>query len=260
MMRILEIFFQTLPRMLFEPVAVGALLGIAAALFFCWKKKTVWYWMILCAVLFMLAWRLAIQIISSRYAAVLLFPAVIFTAFFCFKLEDVLKYIFRFVPKFRYADLTARIVPWLFVLGLSIAGFVKVMHVNFYSGYLEKTCGLYHADRAGKEESCRVYTLEGKEYNRILYYADLKEPNADMIIAIAEGQDPVKILRSRLRSLRNVKEVCYFFAAHRNGEPEFTAEALGLKAEQWVKLGGYHTSKRKNKTFVLYKYIPAAGK
>ena len=72
------VFFRLIPRILFEPVAVAAVLGIITALIYSWKKRNNLFWFVACSVVFMIGWRLVIHIISSRYASILIYPAIIF--------------------------------------------------------------------------------------------------------------------------------------------------------------------------------------
>ena len=48
------------------------------------------------------------------------------------KLEDLCKLIPKFPERLR------RMVPWLFLIGLSIASLVKTLHYNPYENYLTK--------------------------------------------------------------------------------------------------------------------------
>lgn len=135
-----EVFFKLIPQILFEPIAVGALLGLFTALIFFWKKHGKFYWIVTVSIVFMLGWRLAIQIVSTRYASLLIYPAVIFCVYFCFKLEDLCKLIPKFPEKLR------RIVPWLFLIGLSIASLVKTLHCNPYENYIRSNCSAAKQD------------------------------------------------------------------------------------------------------------------
>lgn len=53
-----EVFFKLIPQILFEPIAVGALLGLFTALIFFWKKHGKFYWIVTVSIVFMLGWRL----------------------------------------------------------------------------------------------------------------------------------------------------------------------------------------------------------
>ncbi len=247
-----DVLFKLIPQALYEPIAVGAVLGIMTALVFCWKKRTVWYWIIPISILFMLGWRAAIQIISNRYAIILIYPATIFTVYFCFKLEEICRYFF----KFRHGRLVSRFIPWLFILGLSIAGIVKILHFNPNSDYLIKACEVYLADSKNNEHNY-VYTYNvHTEARRIIYYSGFRKMSDVAIIGSIYEHGEVDILRNKIRTLRNAAGAHYFYTAHKKHEPYYTAEMVGVSEDEWTKLCGFYTSKRKNKEFVLYKYTP----
>ena len=56
------VFFRLIPRILFEPVAVAAVLGIITALIYSWKKRNNLFWFVACSVVFMIGWRLVIPL------------------------------------------------------------------------------------------------------------------------------------------------------------------------------------------------------
>ena len=66
------IISQSIPGLLFEPIAVAALLGLAVAAVMYWKRHERFYWIFAVAIVFMISWRTAIEIISGRYAAILI--------------------------------------------------------------------------------------------------------------------------------------------------------------------------------------------
>ena len=91
MSKIVEIFLKEIPQIIHEPIAITAVIGIVLAAV-CYARRPFgkFYWLILCTLLYMFAWRLAIQIISSRYAEILLYPAVISAAYACFKFPELI--------------------------------------------------------------------------------------------------------------------------------------------------------------------------
>ena len=69
MSEMLKIFLQAIPSILFEAIAVAALVGVLLAAFFYAKRPFgKFYWLISGMIIYMLIWRILIQIISSRYA------------------------------------------------------------------------------------------------------------------------------------------------------------------------------------------------
>ena len=137
----LKILLQSIPGILFEPIAVGAVLGLITAAILLWKKRPVLYWVVAFSLLFMLGWRLAIQIISGRYASILIFPAIIATAYFIFKMEVLT----RFIPKFP--EWLRKYLPYLTVIGIAIGGVGQLCHYNAYADRI--------LNRDNKNQQCR---------------------------------------------------------------------------------------------------------
>ena len=128
----LKILFQSSPSILFEPIAAGGVLGLATAAVLFWRKKTAWYWSVALALLFMISWRVAIQIVSSRYASILVFPATIATAYFAFKMD----WLAGFIPKFP--EWLRKSLPYLTVIGIAIGGIGQLLHYNPYADRILK--------------------------------------------------------------------------------------------------------------------------
>ena len=124
----LKALLQHIPRMLYEPMAVSAILGLVvmALFYFCWKKRNDFTIFLAFAVTFMLLWRILSGIISDRYAAVLIIPATISTAWLFFNLARFLEYKHWLPVKF------CRILPYLLLAGMVIACLTKTMRFNTY--------------------------------------------------------------------------------------------------------------------------------
>ncbi len=240
----MNVIFKQIPQILFEPVAIGACLGILTAMIAGWRKRSVRYWMILFAILFMIGWRVAIQTASARYSAVLICPAVILTVYFCFRLEFICRCFVKSPRMYRLC----RFIPYLVITGLVFGCIIKIMRFDAYSGYVAEACRVYLADRS-PDLPDYIYCVDGMENTRISYYSKLDSgKNVESVMR--------DFLRSRLKELRNIAGVHYFYAFHKKGQPYYTAENLELSGGEWRRLGSFYTSKRRNKEFVLYKYIP----
>lgn len=156
----LQILFQSIPSILFEPVAVGAALGLVTAAVCFGKNKSALYWAVAFSLIFMLSWRLAIQIASSRYASILVFPATIATAYFAFKMDWIAAYI----PKFPV--LLRKYLPYLTVIGIAIGGVAQLLHYNPYADRFIKIAELIKAD-AKQFDKVHILTVDPR---RTLYY------------------------------------------------------------------------------------------
>ena len=197
-----EVFFKLIPQILFEPIAVGALLGLFTALIFFWKKHGKFYWIVTVSIVFMLGWRLAIQIVSTRYASLLIYPAVIFCVYFCFKLEDLCKLIPKFPERLR------RMVPWLFLIGLSIASLVKAFHYNPYENYIRSNCSTAKQDAA---KFARPLALaDPREVRRYHYYSGVKTLGAPALDFPGNTVNPA-VIKSFLTRYSPQCDVLYLF-------------------------------------------------
>ena len=197
-----EVFFKLIPQILFEPIAVGAVLGLFTALIFFWKKHGNFYWIVTVSIVFMLGWRLAIQIISTRYASILIYPAIIFCVYFCFKLEDLCKLIPKFPERLR------RMVPWLFLIGLSIASLVKTLHYNPYENYIRSNCSTAKQDAA---KFARPLALaDPREVRRYHYYSGVKTLEAPALDFPGDTVNPA-VIKSFLTRYSPQCDVLYLF-------------------------------------------------
>ena len=159
----LEVLLHKIPNILFEPIAIGSLFGLATAVFFQRRNKSAIYWVTAFALFFMIGWRLAIQIISSRYASILIFPAIIAMAYFAFKLEIITSYIPKF-PKILQSSL-----PYLTIIGLSIAGLAQLLHYNPYATRILKIVNWIKSDARQFRKS---YILS-QDSQRLHYYSGI---------------------------------------------------------------------------------------
>ena len=242
-----EVFFKLIPQILFEPIAVGALLGLFTALIFFWKKHGIFYWIVTVSIIFMLGWRLAIQIVSTRYASILIYPAVIFCVYFCFKLEDLCKLIPKFPERLR------RMVPWLFLIGLSIASLVKTLHYNPYENYIRSNCSAAKQDAA---QFARPLALaDPREVRRYHYYSGVKTLEAPALDFPGDTVNPA-VIKSFLTRYSPQCDVLYLFIVELSSNEPLTGAALGIPPENWKLLSCHYQNRRKKKQLRLYRYLP----
>ena len=245
----IEILFESIPKVLFEPIAVGAAFGLLIALVVCWKKHTPLYWIIIITVLFMIGWRMAIRIISSRYASILLYPGIVATAYFCFQLENLSK----FLPKIP--GKISRLLPWMFLVGLSIASLVKVLHYNPYEDYVRYNCSV-----AKKDAMCFSHPLAitpQDESRRFRYYSDIKTIGSYALDFPGNIPD-VSVIRSFLNRYSKQCDALYFFLDESASSPPLNAATLHVSSDQWKLLSQQYHNRRKKKQLRLYRYLPQA--
>lgn len=247
----MEVLLQEIPQILFEPVAVGAVLGFFAALVFFWKKHREFYWPVTVSIVFMLAWRLAIQIISKRYASILIFPAIIFCVYACFKLEDLCKWGIPKIPeRFR------RMIPYLFVIGLVIASFAKAFHVNPYERYIRYSCSVAKQDAANFANPLAL--AEPREVRRYSYYSGLKTLEASAMNSHGEAVN-ASVIKTLLARCSRQCDALYLFLDEPASTAPLTGSDLGLSEGEWKLLSSQYQNRRKKKQLRLYRYLPSRG-
>lgn len=160
-----SLIFCDIFGILFEPIAVCALLGMIWAAVMYWKSKTPLYWFFGISLLFMLGWRLGIQIVSSRYASILIYPAIMASAYFCFQTELLVKYIPRFPKKWH------KLIPYCCVIALCVASICQSLHYNPYADYMIRIGSLIRNDvKKTNLYAPYVMTIE-TETRRLSYYS-----------------------------------------------------------------------------------------
>lgn len=252
----IEYLLQSIPRILFEPLAVGAFLWIITSLFLFRRKRKPFYWIIFVAVCIMLIWRLcAISLMASgRYSSFLIYPATIFTVCFCFKLNTICRWLLmRFDKKqiIPHRNLICRIIPWLFMIGLSIAGIVKSLNFNPYDTVLPETCRFYR-ELPGEKNNPVLVDIAPELFG---YYSNTPIKQIFWI----RKNDKISIedqFRNRLQRLKNQPGDHYFFFYLRKKDVEPTVETLGLQPGdgKWEILKRSFVSKRKNKELLLARF------
>lgn len=242
-----EVFFKLIPQILYEPIAVGALLGLFTALIFFWKKHREFYWIVTVSIVFMLGWRLAIRIISTRYASILIYPAIILSVYFCFKLEELCKLIPRFPDRLR------RIVPWLFIIGLSIASLVKALHCNPYENYIRYNCSAAKKDAANFARPLAL--SDPREVRRYHYYSGVKTLGAAPLDFPGDTVNPA-VVKSLLTRYSAQCDALYLFIVESSSNEPLTGTALGLPPENWKLLSWQYQNRRKKKQLRVYRCLP----
>ena len=160
-----SVLFQTIPGILYEPVACCTMVGLMFAVWMHRKKHDTFYWLIVCSLLFMVGWRCGIHITSGRYATILIYPAVIAAAYCFFQMEWFVRYIPRFPEKWQ------RFVPYVLSLVLIIIQFAQYFHYNPYSDYVLRAAELIRND--AKERSNPYILIVDQEMNRFAYYTGM---------------------------------------------------------------------------------------
>ena len=242
----IEIIYKSIPGLLFEPIAVAALLGLAVAAVMYWKRHERFYWIFAVAIVFMISWRTVIEIISGRYAAILIYPGILATAFFCFQTEWLVKYIPKFPEKWR------KIVPWLFVIGLGIASLVKTLHFNPYSSHIIKA-GRCIAEDAKKYKHSQALVTH-LERRRIKYYSGVQT------IPFYNDKDnenkTAKHLAACLRYKQIETESLYIVTFEQTKDPvgNLFRELPEIIQKKIVLIGDFPQNRKKKRATRVYRY------
>lgn len=251
--------FSGIPSLLFEPIAVATLLGCITAFFFLRKRRHgIFFWSITVSIAIMLLWRLALSslMFSSRYASILLYPAVILTVWFCFQMENIFGLVAESFPRLKLAPSAKgypSFISYLLIVGLTIACLVKILHYNPFDNYSVKLSKTLARETAGKD--FRIFTLGERE--RIAYYSGIDYDKV-AFLSTDTKESLYEALKQKILINKNSFNNVYFVFFLKKGEPEPTAQYLQISPD----IGSLEcihqevTSRRKNKKIVLYRYSP----
>ena len=248
---------NTIPHLLFFPVAFCALGGVVLSLF-SKRKKTDVFWIILFAVVFMFGWRFVCNdvLFSTRYSSILFYPALILTAYFCFRVRTALFYCSLKSHLFRDVSIIHRIclfIPYLVLLGLSIACMVKAFQFDPKFRGILRVCQTYMEDRAGKD-IVFTYYINGSEQNRIRHYAqinDYREP-----VKLCKKETTYDLIMKAIRDKRNIEGTHYFFYFKNADDMDLLPSDDILSAGEWREVCRYDVSSKRKVDFILYSYTP----
>ena len=246
----MEVLFQSLPRILFEPIAVAAILGLLTAFAVYRKRHTPFFWIVIVSLFFMIGWRMLIHISSSRYATVLLYPGIIAAVYFCFQLKEIRK----FVP--AIPEKLSGMLPWMFLIGLSIACFVKTLHCNPYANYIRNICSVAAADASHFRRPIALTPRD--ESRRYRYYSGL-ETQGDAGLDFPGGITDAAVIRRLLERHSGTCDVLYFFLDEPSASAPLSAAALEVSPDQWKLLARHEQNRRRKKQLRLYRYLPPAS-
>ena len=251
-----DYLFKDISKILYEPIAVCVIIYLVWTLFFFRKKDKLFYWGFLLTVIFMVGWRLACHkvMLSSRYSALLIYPALIITACLCGKVHPFFRWLLKKLHlNFSGKTQICRFLTVVVFVGLLIACLAKALHLNPYGNYWRKISQTYLKHSNGTGE---VHTISG-ERNRLTYYAakQLKEIN---VLTWKADELPIDFVKKNVTLVKNIPGNHYFFYYLRKGNVEPTAENMQqeLSGGKWQILDRQYLSKRKNKELVLALYQP----
>ena len=248
--------FQSVTKIVFEPLAVTLLLWCVLAFGFFKKKNKVLFRFFTGAVIFMLVWRLACHtvMVSERYAAFLIYPTIICCACFTFKCAPFFRWLFKkFKWEFSGRNAFCRFIPAAVLIGLTVGCLLKTFRINHYALYTKQAAQFYLKHR---QNPGGIYVTD-HEYGRFSWYAGLKNSEVNLMY-IPDDIPPQQTLRNTVELLKNIPGEHYFFFFLDKGMPEPDQESLKLTPDygSWEIVARYYTTKRKKRELLVARYKP----
>ena len=248
--------FQSVTGIIFEPLAVTLLLWCVLAFGFFRKKNKVLFWFFTGAVIFMLAWRLICHslMVSGRYGAFLIYPALICCACFTFKCPPFFRWLFKkFKLEFPGRNAFCRFVATGVLIGLTIGCFLKTFRINYYGSYTKQAAQFYLKHRQGPGE---IYVISD-ENNRFSWYAKKKQSETNLM-HIPENVPVLPPLRNTVELLKNIPGEHYLVFPVNKGDTLPTQETMKLTSEygSWEIAARFYTTKRKKRELIVAQYKP----
>ncbi len=187
----LEILFEKIPSTLFEPFAICALLGALLT----WPGRTSkrkYFWIAGALTIGgMLLWRTGILIQSSRYASLLIIPAIVLTAYCCILVKPrLLK--FEWIARIRGIHL----LPWLLAGGILLISIGKDFR---FDADAKRYPDFGQAIRKNLRPGEKAYLMADSNYLRYAYYAGISPQNCIRI----NDEDPPQKLLPKIQRLFN---------------------------------------------------------
>lgn len=235
---IFELLFQKIPRGIFEPFAIGAVVGGFFSLLFSRRYKY-FFFFFWGAILFMLAWRLAILIISSRYTSFLIYPAVILTVYACFEAGRQLK------KRTRISRTFCRLLPLLILSGIALGCLGKTFHWDPYE-YHREGAYLTIREQMKKYDKIQVLVSNG-DARRTKYYTGAVTrdiPDAT-----------TKVLQQEVRNFKSADTVLLLDVIESAAAPMLTKEELGVpESAEWERIYSSYTNRKERRKHNIYRY------
>ena len=248
--------FRSIPKMIFEPLAVTLLLWALLAFCFFRKKNKPLFWFFTGAIIFMITWRVACHsvMLSARYAAFLIYPTLICCACFAVKSAPFFRWVFKkFNLQFPLRNLFCRFLPVAIIIGLSAGCLIRTFRIDPYSDYRRQAAFTYLKHRKGPGE---IY-IAHDEFNRISWYTGHKHSEVKTLY-IPENTPALPQIKKTVGSLKNIpgKHWLFFFLDKGDKEPSPDSMQFTKDHGSWQIITRYHTSKRKKREFLVALYKP----
>ena len=244
----LRVFLQAIPGILFEAIAVAGLLGLLLAAVLCAKRPFgKFYWLIAGSLIYMMIWRILIQIISSRYAEILLYPAVIASVYACFKVPELIEpFIKKYIPQKIW-----RFLPYALVGGLCIACFCKTVRLNPYNPIGTTTKIILQDYASSKADNVLIFSeTRAVQYH---YYSGLPAKLCPPLL-LPDGTPDEKKIYSFIRHHSKGMDILYFVNIELASSSPIQLKVKNSPHPAWKLIGQEYVDRRKKKIMRVYRY------
>lgn len=251
-----DYLFKSIPSIIFDPLAVMVLIWSVCAFFLCKKKNKFFFWTFCGIVFFMLVWRLTVHSLmaSSRYASVLIYPAVIFSACLCLKSQAVFRWLFKlFHCEFKVRNQICKFLSAALFIGMFIACIGKSLHLDPFRYFIPQITEDYKKYSGGNGY---VHIVRG-EAERISWYIGKKLSEVDAFY-VGKNEPVFPKVKRAFEMSKNIPGEHYFFFYLKKGETEPNADTMEFDKScgTWEIVSRYYTARHKKKEFLLARYRP----
>ena len=242
LVNILLLLFQKIPRGLFEPFAIGAVIGGVCSLLFP-RKHGYCFWFFWFSILYMLTWRLLIMIASSRYTSILIYPSVILTAYACFNAGRLVRERKWFRPQ------NCHWLPYAILGGIILGCLGKALMVKPYEYHREEAYAVIRKEL--KNEDALVLVSNGEEA-RVKYYTGATTHR------MYDATNPM--LKSLVQKFKNHDTLILFDVIEPANTPMLTKKELGVSdAVEWERIYSSYTNRTERRKHNIYRYRPLSA-
>jgi len=262
MTEFLTILFKKLPAAIFEPVALCGLIGLILAAVLHRKKRGNFYMFFAISLFLMVAGRLAIRILSSRYGLILLIPFTIATSFFCFKVKDICS---LFIPSIPQKFL--KYLPYICVGLLVLISLTRTMTRRRDNTYL--LVGKIVAEDAQRCRDERLlvnpvgYSTRMDRMRQLEYYSGMPVIIYKSLLNWTNSQAQRETVRQLIQWLCHqrhfARDAVYFFIQGSSTDLRLSAQMLNLPEGSWHLIAEKFTGGRRKIPVRVYRYIPPKG-
>ena len=250
-------FLNQLSRILFEPFFILMIAGFFLAFYLNWHRRNRVFYSVLICIVFMIAWRICINLLSKRYSEILIYAGIGFTVYFLYVFPPWIFYRCRPFLQRRYPKIEQimrcypRLISRVLIFILILVCFGKLSRYNRYDDTIPKSCEAVKRDVA-KFKKPLIIELCG-EQARFHYYSGLS------IFSINEDSSREEQWKRLSQLLKRDYDVAYVFCKEKQ-EEKFSIFSAGASTKNWEQIFSAPKDNRKKIYFNVYRYKEASKK